>query len=157
MKQNKTPKKKKETPVPHKERLPEQFGKIIEFIDDSKKKEEAYEILSGISITQIESKSIIGPLPCSEEMKNYEKVQPGSADRIIGMAEKEQIHRHVMDKSEQPVRHRQLKRGQWFSLAVGVGGLGVATLLALTGHDWVAALIATITIGTILTAFIYTW
>ncbi|MBA7572880.1 hypothetical protein ES708_14667 [subsurface metagenome] len=89
-------------------------GKIIEFIDDSKKKEEAYQILSGISITQIESKTIIGPLPCSEEMEKYEKVQPGSADRIIGMAEKEQIHRHEMGKSEQPVRHRQLKRGQCF-------------------------------------------
>jgi len=108
MKQNKTPEKKKKTPVPHKERLPEELGEIIEFIEDSRNKEKARKILSSISITKINSATIIGPLPCSEEMENYEKVQPGSADRIIGMAEKEQIHRHEMDKSEQPLRYHLL-------------------------------------------------
>jgi len=39
---------------------------------------------------------------------------------------------------------------------VGVAGLGVAALLALKGHDWIAALIVTITIGTILAAIMYT-
>ena len=39
-----------------------------------------------------------GPLPPPSLLKGYEEVCPGSADRIITMAEKQQQHRHSMEK-----------------------------------------------------------
>ncbi|MBY0429661.1 MAG: DUF2335 domain-containing protein [Rhodospirillales bacterium] len=39
-----------------------------------------------------------GPLPHPEHFEHYEAAVPGSASRIIGMAEREQRHRHWGDK-----------------------------------------------------------
>lgn len=38
------------------------------------------------------------PLPLASEFEHYEKVQPGAADRILTMAEKEQEARHRQDE-----------------------------------------------------------
>ena len=39
-----------------------------------------------------------GPLPPPETLDGYEKTLPGAADRVFAMAEKEQSHRHDMEK-----------------------------------------------------------
>ena len=39
-----------------------------------------------------------GPLPSPEIMKGFENVLPGSAERILKMAEKEQDNRHTCDR-----------------------------------------------------------
>ena len=39
-----------------------------------------------------------GPLPPPEDFERYEAVLPGSTNRILTMAEKEQDHRHVMNR-----------------------------------------------------------
>jgi uncharacterized membrane protein len=38
-----------------------------------------------------------GPLPPAQELERYEQVAPGSADRIIRMAEEQQGHRHKIE------------------------------------------------------------
>ena len=38
-----------------------------------------------------------GPIPDPLSLEKYEKIQPGFADRIISMAEKEASHRHEVD------------------------------------------------------------
>ena len=43
-------------------------------------------------ITQVQQWS--GPLPAPESLAKYDSVVPGSAERILAMAEKEQNHRH---------------------------------------------------------------
>lgn len=43
------------------------------------------------------SELIVAPIPPASELKEYEHVVPGSADRIIAMAENEQRHRHRME------------------------------------------------------------
>ena len=42
-----------------------------------------------------------GPIPHPNILKQFEEVIPGSADRILKMAEKEQEHRHEFEKEEQ--------------------------------------------------------
>jgi uncharacterized membrane protein len=141
----------KDEPVPSDEHLPKELRKVIEFIPDPEKKKEAEAILSS-EITLIRAYS--GPLPSAEEMAIYERTQTGSANRIITLAENQQAHRIEMEKLDFPVRNNHFKMGQWFSLTIGICGLGVTTLLALEGHDWVAGVIGTITTGTILACFI---
>jgi len=42
-----------------------------------------------------------GPLPPPYIMQGYENILPGSADRILKMAEGEQSHRHAMESDDQ--------------------------------------------------------
>lgn len=60
-------------------------------------------------VTAIEGKTTIrrfsisatcGPLPVSSELANYEKILPGTAERILKMAEEEQKHRHLVEIKE---------------------------------------------------------
>jgi uncharacterized membrane protein len=39
-----------------------------------------------------------GPLPLPQLLEGYEKVVPGSAERIIRMAEEQQAHRHSLEQ-----------------------------------------------------------
>lgn len=45
----------------------------------------------------IEQKSYSGPLPAPEDFAEYEKILPGSTDRILKMAEKQVDHRISSD------------------------------------------------------------
>lgn len=50
-----------------------------------------------------ESKSVTaysGPIPPPESLEKYEQVVPGSAERILAMAEKEQEHRHKTEDKQ---------------------------------------------------------
>jgi uncharacterized membrane protein len=79
-----------------------------------------------LTITQRAS-SFSGPLPPPEALAEYEQISPGFADRIITMAEKEQVHRHQQEDERWPVQKKLLSRGQVFafilSLSIVVGGI----------------------------------
>jgi len=143
--------KREEIAIPPKDHLSKELQKVIDYIEDPEQKKEAYSILSSeITFTR----TFIGPLPCAEEMALYEKTHSGSAERIIAMAENQQTHRIEMEKMDFPIRNCQFKMGQWFIFIIGICGLGITALLALMGHDWVAGIIGTVTIGTILTCLV---
>ena len=85
-----------------------------------------------------------GPLPLPETMKGYEAILPGTAERILVMAEKQAAHRQLMELTSLKIEIR----GQVFGFIIAsvsiVGGLVVialeksligaaATLTALAG------------------------
>lgn len=148
-------KRKEDIPPSSEKKIHEKFEKIIAFIPDDENKKEATEILSEITISKFQSEMYSGPLPSADQMAQYENTLPGSANRIIAMAEMQNKHRREMEKIDLPVKHKQFKRGQYFSLIIGLFGLSITAVLALFGHDVVAAIIGSITISTILAAFIY--
>lgn len=55
------------------------------------------EVLQAVSVTMQSQYS--GPIPPPQVLKGYEEAIPGSGDRILSMAEKEQDHRHMMEKN----------------------------------------------------------
>lgn len=68
-------------------------------------------------------KSYSGPYPEPSELAKYEEIQPGFADRLIAMAEKEQLERHRMQEQvisvNSKMHEREVslqKRGQFFAL-----------------------------------------
>lgn len=75
-----------------------------------------------------------GPIPSSEEMKNYEMVLPGAADRIISMAEKEQNLRAEFTSIMAPADVQQSKTAQHYAflflMTMGGGGIW----LCVAGH-----------------------
>lgn len=70
-----------------------------------------------------------GPLPAPWTLADYEKLEPGAADRIIVMAEQQQAHDHSMEKAAQTHDNSMSTRGQIFALIVALAGLGLGGYL----------------------------
>lgn len=79
-----------------------------------------------------------GPLPPAAEFQRYEEVQQGAADRILVMAETEQMTRHEMERirtqaaiADSVSARNQIKRGQFFGLIVSLSAIVMGSLVAL--------------------------
>lgn len=72
-----------------------------------------------------------GPLPEAHEMEHYERVLPGSADRILSMAENEVSHRHTMDS-----------RGQIIGTGLPVFFILLGAVVFLISGSWASVVLA---------------
>ncbi len=85
-------------------------------------------------------KSILPPIDLIEE---YEELYPGTFEKVLDMAQKEQNHRHSMDLLEMERYNRATKLGRVFSLLY-VAIVSMTTLiLAFNDNVPVAAMFAT--------------
>ena len=64
---------------------------ILDAVPESKKEE----VKEALMI--IRSEMYSGPIPPPEALARYEEIQPGAADRILKMAEKQQEHRMALE------------------------------------------------------------
>jgi uncharacterized membrane protein len=80
-----------------------------------------------------------GPLPPPSYLRDYETVIVGAADRIIAMAEKEQMHRHDWERSAL----RNTTIGLWFGFFIALGLLGGAIYSVRTGQPVIAGIFLT--------------
>ncbi len=67
---------------------------------------------------------------------------PGSAERILTMAEKEQAHRIHWERDALTVATRETLLGQWFGLLIAAPCIGSAVFPATNGQQWVAGILA---------------
>ena len=88
----------------------------------------------------VEAASFSGPLPPPSMYGEYNRVQPGSADRIFAMAEKEQQHRIATERTALAASVQSSKLGQYFGFALAVLCIGGGVFLATGGHT-VAAVV----------------
>ncbi|PJK07994.1 hypothetical protein CO610_07465 [Lysobacteraceae bacterium NML95-0200] len=95
-----------------------------------------------------------GPLPSPRVLAQFNDIVPGAAERILKMAEEEGRHARDMEaETLQKVWRGQLL-GQVFALVVALAGMGASTVLALKGHDGVAAILAGTTVTVVVGAFL---
>ena len=66
-----------------------------------------------------------GPLPPAAELEKIDQIIPGGADRLLHMAEKEQMHR--IDDA---------RRGQYFGWSLALGAVIAAALVSLCHGPW---------------------
>lgn len=86
----------------------------------------------GVEIT---GESFSGPIPPPKILAEYEKIVPGSGDRIIKMAEHQMAHRHRMEDRAVDLDERFLKgenRKSYFGTA---SGLIIACLTLFLGYQ----------------------
>ena|SRR5260221_13330559 len=121
-----------ETPHPElpKVILPEEVESIIDALPVDKQ-EQVKALFVGLSI----KKSFSGPLPPPDVFRGYENVLPGSAERILKMAENQSEHRMGMESRVTAEEQRQGKRGQHYGLIVALFFLVASFVLVLTGHE----------------------
>jgi|HubBroStandDraft_6_1064221.scaffolds.fasta_scaffold73669_5 uncharacterized membrane protein len=74
------------------------------------------------------------PLPPPAMMEHYERILPGSADRIIAMAEKQSQHRQFVERQVVEANLTSERLGQIFAFVLGLLGLVGGLALAYTGR-----------------------
>ncbi len=112
-----------------------------------------------------------GPIPPPEVLQGFEQLVPGTAERLIKLAEDESHHRRSLEQqamdanvSAQQAQSRigeyQSKAvfrsdtiGQIAGLVVSLACIAGAVYLAVNGHEWTAAALAALPTAAVIRAF----
>lgn len=89
-----------------------------------------------------------GPLPPPKYLSEYESIQPGLAERIVTMAEKEQAHRQELEGKDLDAaiqsnskEFTEARIGQVFALIIGIAVIVAGAYCATNGAPWPGAVI----------------
>lgn len=96
-----------------------------------------------------------GPLPTAAEFERYDLVLPGSAERILKMAEVLQQHGMSWENDALQASKGDVKRGQWFGFTLALACILASVVLALSGHNLVAAILAGVAATGLVGHFLY--
>ena len=106
------------------------------------------------TVTTVSASYHEGPLPSAEVIAQYESILPGAADRIFKMAERQQSHRHGMEKNVLASHIRRSREGLFAGLAVAVGGLVLAGISLYLGYPWTAFALTSGTLASLVGVFV---
>lgn len=130
----------------------EEDAEVLEKLIDEADPQEKKVIMRKLSITKS------GPLPDAEDLEKYEKVLPGSADRIVSMAEKQLNYRIELANKEQEKFYKSENTitimGVICSMIVSISGITAAVFLGMFGQSWASGLIGTLSLGNIVSSML---
>lgn len=102
-----------------------------------------------------------GPLPSPRQLREYEATVGGGAERIFQMAEREQQHRHAMQKNDAGFRdtafahiQRRERRGQTIGGLLALSVLILSAYMTSLDHSTAAASLAGTTLIGIAAVFV---
>lgn len=105
----------------------EEIVDLIEDLPDEKK----VKFIKKLAISQ----EFSGPVPPPDILEGYEKCLPGSADRILAMAEKEQSHRHGRENNLLKTVEKSENKGMNFAFIVTMSFVLLGSILLYLGKD----------------------
>lgn len=106
--------------------------------------------------TAIRIQEFIGPLPPPRDLRDYEQVVEGAAERILQMAEREQRVGHELGIAAATTTALAVRRGQIVGLVSVMSALAAAVWLGHQGHGIAAGAVGTTTVVGLATAFVAT-
>lgn len=95
-----------------------------------------------------------GPLPPAAELKRYNEIQNGFADRILKLAENEAEFRHKLNQDFLNKDFVYKTRGQLFALVIAIFALIVSAICAIFGNEWAASIIGGLDIVGLISVFV---
>lgn len=93
-------------------------------------------VISAVS----ETKQFIGPVPPPEILKNYDVALPGSAERILKMAEDQAHHRQAMEKAMIESEIKDGRLGMLFAFVLGVGCVATSIIVPAIAQNTAGAI-----------------
>jgi uncharacterized membrane protein len=102
----------------------------------------------------VSTKVVSGPLPSPEILAQFDLVVPGSAERIIAMAEHDFAHLQSMEKMRLSAYSQDRRLGQIFGFSIAVLALSGSIFLAVTGHESTASVIGGTTLVALVSIFV---
>ncbi|MBC7818737.1 MAG: DUF2335 domain-containing protein [Planctomycetaceae bacterium] len=103
----------------------------------------------------IAASSFSGPLPPPQILQEYNRIVPGSANRIIAMAEKQADHRRRLETQVISSDVTNSRVGLICGLLIGLGGLVAATIIAIYGNPQAGVGMGFVTLGSLVGVFVY--
>jgi uncharacterized membrane protein len=97
--------------------------------------------------------SFQGPIPPPDILRQYDEVLPGTAERIIRLAEQQVAHRHKQEDRIVLSQVRTARNSQWMAFVLTIVLVVVGTFLAIKNHDTVAGIIFGTTIAALASVF----
>lgn len=94
------------------------------------------------------------PFPLASEIKGYEEILPGAADRIFKLVELQSKHRQEMEKRELEIESRNSLWGLIFAFVFAMSVLGGTVYLALSDHTEAAAVVGAGGLATAIGSFL---
>ena len=109
-------------------------------------------------VAQVIQSEFSGPIPPPNIIKGYEEILPGSADRIIAMAECQARHRQEMERKIIYTESRDSLLGILFAFVLGVGSITAAIVMVCLAPENGGAIAGSVLgvtgIGSIIATFI---
>lgn len=109
-------------------------------------------------ITRVIEQKFIGPIPPPNIISGYEDVIPGSADRILSMAERQSSHRQQMELREIKAESRDSLLGVIFAFMLGAGCILACVVMVISVPSAAGAICGSVIgvtgIGSIVTGFL---
>lgn len=102
-----------------------------------------------------ESITFSGPLPHPQILEYYEKILPGSAERILKMAEEQSSHRRNLEEKVINSDVLNSNRGLIFGLIIGLAALLVAVLIVYFGHPVSGSIVGLGYLTSLVGVFVY--
>lgn len=106
--------------------------------------------LAAVAATHFE-----GPIPPPAILQGYEDVIPGSAERILRMAEQESSYRHGLTTKMLNADISRSNRGLWLGWVVALAFLVAATMMVLGGHPVPGTIFGTLDLAGLVGVFVY--
>jgi uncharacterized membrane protein len=88
-------------------------------------------------------------------LEGYERALPGSAERILKMAEEQQAHRHSLERQTLQVTSRNSFAGIICACIIGVSTVVCGSIVAYSGVQWGGYAISGTGLASLAGAFIY--
>jgi uncharacterized membrane protein len=96
----------------------------------------------------------LGPLPNPETLARFEQIVPGSAARIMNMAESQTIHRQFLEKTVIQAGVQKSWWGLWTGFVIGMTGIIGAVVLGVYDHPIVGGILGSGTIVSLVSVFV---
>lgn len=95
-----------------------------------------------------------GPIPPPEILQQYDQVISGAAERILAVAEKDAEHQREIEKSAIQFASREVKRGQWCGLAIGISAFITSIVALVLGSEQTASILGGTTVIGLVAVFV---
>jgi uncharacterized membrane protein len=96
-----------------------------------------------------------GVLPKASELEKYNKIIPNGAERIMVMAEKQQAHRHELEKNYVKQSNNQAWIGLIFGFVITLAFLIFSVYLIVQGFGTSGTILGSINIVALVSLFVY--
>jgi len=96
-----------------------------------------------------------GPLPHPSILQGYNQVVPGSAERIISMAEQQAKHRQELEKAVIGADIRDSKTGLWLGFIIGIVAIISGGVCIVQGHSIAGGVLGGSAVPGLTAVFVY--
>lgn len=98
--------------------------------------------------------SYSGPIPQPAMLRAFDEVLPGAAHRILTMAEEQQSHRHLLERTTVLGDSRRSNWGLVAGFVVALAGFVLVAFLAYVDQPLIAGIIGVLDISSIVLVFV---